>query len=62
MKPSYPDISDILARKAAARRERAQRSFAEKIASVEALRERVEPLRKAREATRIKTGGYSGRR
>lgn len=62
MKPPYPDITDILARKAAGRRERAQRSFTEKIASVEALRERVQPLRQAREAARTKSGRHPGRR
>ena len=48
----YPDLSDIYARKAEARRERARRSFGEKIAMMEALRERVAPLRKLREARR----------
>lgn len=62
MKPRYPDTSDILARKAAGRRELARRSFAEKIAMVEALRERVEPLRRAREAARAKSGSRSGSR
>jgi hypothetical protein len=48
----FPDISDILARKAEGRREIARRSFGEKIAMMEALRERVEPLKRAREARR----------
>jgi hypothetical protein len=62
MKPPYPDISDILVRKAAGRRARAQLSFAEKIAMIEALRARVEPLKQAREAARAKTKpGGSGR-
>jgi len=39
----FPDISDILARKAEGRREIARRSFGEKIAMMEALRERLEP-------------------
>lgn len=47
---AYPDISDILARKAEGRRELATRSFADKIEILEAMRERVEPIRKAREA------------
>ena len=45
----YPDITDILARKAAGRRERAGLSLGEKIARMEALRERLEPLKRARE-------------
>jgi hypothetical protein len=48
----YPDISDVLARKAEARNERAKLSFAEKIAIVEAMRERAAPFRKAREQQR----------
>jgi hypothetical protein len=47
---NFPDISDILARKAEGRRKNAQRTLGEKIAMMEALRERVEPLRRAREA------------
>jgi hypothetical protein len=47
--PRFPDISDILARKAEGRKEIAGRSFGEKIAMVEALRERLAPLKKARE-------------
>ena len=46
---NYPDISDILARKAEARRERSRRSFGEKIAMIEALRERLAPFKRARE-------------
>jgi hypothetical protein len=45
----YPDISDILYRKAEGRREIARRSFGEKIAMMEALRERVAPIKRARE-------------
>lgn len=48
----YPDISDILRRKAEGRRDLASRSFGEKIEILEALRKRVEPIRKAREARR----------
>ena len=48
----YPDPSDIYARKAAARRERAKRSFGEKIALMEALRERLAPFKKLREMRR----------
>lgn len=48
----YPDISDILARKAEGRRDLAARSFGEKIEILEALRAPVEPIRKARDARR----------
>jgi hypothetical protein len=51
---SYPDISDILARKAEARKDRAKLPFAEKIAVIERMRERDAPFRKAREARRAK--------
>ena len=44
----YPDVSDILARKAEGRRDISRRSFGEKIA-VEKLRERLGPFKKARE-------------
>jgi hypothetical protein len=50
----FPDISDILARKAEGRREIARRSFGEKIAMMEALRERLEPFKRAREARQAK--------
>ena len=53
-KGNFPDISDILARKAEGRREIARRSFGEKIAMMEALRERVEPMKRAREARQAK--------
>jgi hypothetical protein len=48
----YPDISDILARKASGRRQRAALSFAEKLAVVDALRARVAPIVRARELRR----------
>jgi hypothetical protein len=48
----YPDVSDILARKAEARKERAKLPFAEKIAIMERLRERAAPFKKAREERR----------
>ena len=48
-KSTYPDISDILHRKAEARKERAALSFGEKIARLEALRERLAPFNRARE-------------
>lgn len=49
-KRQYPDISDILARKAAGRRGRAALSFAEKLDIVDALGERVRPIVEARKA------------
>jgi hypothetical protein len=48
----YPDISDILKAKAERRRDIARRSFGEKIAMMEALRERVAPFKRAREQRR----------
>jgi hypothetical protein len=45
----YPDISDILARKTEGRRHLSRLSFGQKIALVEALRERLAPLKRARE-------------
>jgi hypothetical protein len=45
----YSDASDIFARKAEARRERAKLSFAEKIAIIELMRARDAPFKKARE-------------
>ncbi len=45
----YPDVGDILARKAEGRREIARRTFGEKIAMVEQMRERLEPFKRARE-------------
>jgi hypothetical protein len=51
-RPPYPDISDILVRKAAGRRQRAALSFAEKLDILDALKERVEPIIQAREFRR----------
>jgi hypothetical protein len=45
---NYPDISDIIARKTSGRRQRAALSFAEKLAALDALRERVAPIVQAR--------------
>jgi hypothetical protein len=56
----YLDISDVLARKASERRQRAALGFAEKLDIVDALRARVEPLvraRKSRRAFQPSTGG-----
>jgi hypothetical protein len=47
-----PDISDILARKAAGRRQNATRSFAEKLAILDTLKDRVEPIIQARKIRR----------
>src|SRR5215216_2313127 len=46
---AYPDVSDILARKTEGRRDISRRSFGAKIAMVEQLRERLAPLKRARE-------------
>jgi hypothetical protein len=54
---TYPDISDILARKAEGRHDLAKRSLGEKIDALDALRVRVEPIRKAREARRESKSG-----
>ena len=48
----YPDISDILACKEERRRENSRRSFGEKIAMMERLRERLAPLKRMREERR----------
>jgi hypothetical protein len=48
----FPDVSDILARKAEGRREIARRSFGEKINMIETMRERLAPLKRAREMRR----------
>ena len=53
-KPVYPDLSDIHARKQRGRQEAANRTLGEKIAVVEAMRERLAPLKLAREAARKK--------
>ncbi len=47
---SYPNVSDILARKAQARREIARRPYSEKIDMVERMRERIAPLKRARDS------------
>lgn len=47
--PGYPDISDVLERKAEIRRHLAKRSFEEKVDAMEALRERLRPFKEARE-------------
>jgi hypothetical protein len=49
-KTTYPDIQDILTRKKRGRRNLASLSFSEKIEILEKMRERLEPIRRAREA------------
>jgi hypothetical protein len=44
----YPDISEILARKAAGRRRRSALSFADKLAALDELRDRLRPMVQAR--------------
>ena len=51
--PSYPDNSGIHARKDEGRWQRAKLSFAEKLAAVDELRARVEPIVRAREARKL---------
>ena len=46
---SYPDVSDILARKAEGRKVLASLTFSEKLAILEQMRSRVTPFRRARE-------------
>jgi hypothetical protein len=50
----YPDTSEILARKQEGRREISRRSFGEKIAMIEKMRERLAPLKRIREQHRLK--------
>lgn len=53
-KKQYPDIAEILTKKAAGRRERALLSFAEKLDAVDALRDRLAPINRSRELRREK--------
>ena len=46
----YPDVSDLLAQKVAARKIRSKLSFGEKIERMERLRERLAPFKAIREA------------
>lgn len=48
--PRYPDISDLIARKAQGRLNAKRLSFGEKIELVERLRKRLAPLKALREA------------
>jgi hypothetical protein len=56
----FPDLSDLLARKAARRRANARRSFGEKIEMMEALRERLAPFKRAREERRAARKAQAG--
>jgi hypothetical protein len=57
LKDDRPDhwlaLAEVLARKAEGRRNLAKKSFGEKIAEMEELRERLAPIRRAREKTRL---------
>ena len=50
MDKQYPDITDILARKAGGRRERARLSFGEKLEILDRLRDEAAPIVSARKA------------
>jgi hypothetical protein len=50
--PEYPDISDLIARKAKGRMNIKQLSFGEKIELMENLRRRLAPLKALREMRR----------
>ncbi len=51
--PLYPDTTDIFLRKAEGRKKLAALSFGEKVRRLEALRERLEPIKLAREKNRF---------
>jgi hypothetical protein len=57
-RPRYPDISDVLARKAAGRTRNGSLSFAAKLAILDALKERASAFIKARKAREAKQAGY----
>ena len=46
----YPDLTELLARKAKGRNTRAMIAFTEKLDALDALRARVAPITRAREA------------
>jgi hypothetical protein len=58
----FPDISDIIARKAKGRHERAQLSFGEKLDALDKLREQVEPIVRARRMRRAAASNADGPR
>jgi hypothetical protein len=49
----YPDNSSIFTRKAEGRRKRGTLSFAEKLAALDTLKKRAEPIARAREARKL---------
>lgn len=57
--PRYPNISDILGRKAQGRLDLSRRSFGEKIEAIEALRERLRPFAALR-PSRSRDAGAAG--
>ena len=58
----YPDISEILARKAAGRIRNASLSFAAKLAILDALRERARPFVEARKIRAVHRLGKGAQR
>jgi len=54
----YPDISDIMARKASGRIRNASLSFAAKLAILDALKERASPFIKGRKARQAKQADF----
>jgi hypothetical protein len=60
--PAPFDLAAALVMKAKARKYRSKLSFGEKIERMEALRERLRPLKEAREARRKKTGSTAFRK
>lgn len=61
LRTSYPDIGDILARKARGRLERARLSFGEKLDVLDKLRSNVAPIVRARQA-RVKVQRENSRK
>jgi hypothetical protein len=55
---AYSDISDILQRKAEGRRDSAARTLGQKIARVQAMRERLVPLKRLRETREALAVGF----
>jgi hypothetical protein len=56
-RPTFPDVSDIHIRKREARRKNAALSFGEKIRQLEDLRERLAPMKYAREQRKKRDTG-----
>jgi hypothetical protein len=56
--PHYPDISDILAKRATARKRRATFSFAEKLAILDAIKEGIKPIVEARKIRIAREKGH----